>query len=155
MAFYTFKQGKALILLVNKSDLIDDEIRVSIEEQFDYYRQLFKKIPHMFISCKSQKNVGKILSLIHQVWQRYNQVFSDQELTTIFKDALHRTPLYRSGELLHVKNVKQVSQAPITLLLKVNQPKWFGPSQLAFFENVLRSHYDLLGVPVVFVLRKS
>ncbi|MGE0206860.1 MAG: ribosome biogenesis GTPase Der [Candidatus Babeliales bacterium] len=154
LAFYAFEQGKALILLINKTDLVDEEIREKFEEQFEFYRQLFKKIPHLFISCKSGKNVGKILPLIKQVWERYNQKISDHTLTMLFKDALHRTPLYHSGELLHVRSVKQISAAPLTLLVKVNHPTWFGPSQLAFFENVMRDQFDLLGVPVVFVLRK-
>lgn len=155
LAFYAFEQGKALILLFNKSDLLTDELKASFEDQFNKYPQLLKKIPHLFISCKTQKNVGKIVPLVHEVWQRYNQVFSDQELTTIIKDALHRTPLYATGQLLRVKNVKQISTAPITLVLRVNQPKWFGPSQLAFFENNVRSHFDLLGVPIMFVVRKG
>lgn len=155
LAFYAFEHGKALILLFNKSDLLNEELKASFEDQFDQYPQLFKKIPHLFVSCKTQKNVGKILPLIQQVRDRYNQTFSDHKLTTVVKEALHRTPLYVSGELLQVKNVKQISTAPITLMLKVNNPKWFGPSQLAFFENVLRAQFDLIGVPVMFVVRKS
>lgn len=155
LAFYAFEHGKALILIFNKSDLLNEELKASIEDQFTQYPQLFKKIPHLFVSCKSEKNIGKVLPLIQQVRQRYNQVFSDIELTTIFKDAMHRRPLYVTGEILRVKNVKQISTGPITLMLKVNNPKWFGPSQLAYFENVLRSHFDLVGVPVVFVLRKG
>lgn len=155
LAFYTFEQGKALIILINKEDLIDEYNRKTIEEEFDYYRHLFKKIPHLFISCKSNKNIGKILPLINKVWERYNQTLSDEQLSTIFQDALHRTPLYKSGNLLRVKKVRQIGKAPITLLLKVNLPKWFGPSQLAFFENVMRSHLDLVGVPIIFVIKKA
>jgi len=36
----------------------------------------------------------------------------------------------------------------------VNESEWFGPSELAFFENILRREYDLEGVPVKFVVRK-
>ncbi len=37
----------------------------------------------------------------------------------------------------------------------VNEPIWFGQSQLAFFENILRKNYDLVGVPVKFIPRKK
>ena len=154
LAFYAFEQGKALILVINKADLIEEEIREKFEEQFKFYQHLFKKIPHIFISCKSQKNVGKVLPLVQQVWQRYSQVLADEKLTTAFKNALHRTPLYHGGQLLHVRHAKQVSKAPPTLLMKVNHPKWFGPSQKAFFDNQIRSHFDLVGVPVMFVFKK-
>ena len=47
----------------------------------------------------------------------------------------------------------QVSNAPITILLKVNEPLWFGQSQLAYYESVLRKKFDLTGVPVKFIVR--
>ena len=155
LAFYTFEQGKAFILLINKVDLMDEQMHADLENKMSRYRHLFDHIPLLFISCKTQKNVGKVLPLITQVWQRYNHRFSDDELTTFFKDALHRTPLYHTGELLTVWQVKQIRTAPPTLLLRVNRPQWFGQSQLAFFENRMRKQYDLKGVPVAFVVRKS
>lgn len=155
LAFYTLEQGKALILLINKVDLVDQDDRALLEDQFSIYNHLFKKIPHLYISCKTRKNVGSILPLITEVWQRYTQKISDQEITTLFKNALEKTPLHHKTEPLILYQASQVSTGPITILLKVNQPQWFGESQLAFFENKLRSTYNLIGVPVVFVVRKK
>ncbi len=154
LAFYAFEQGKALILLINKSDLMDEKTQADLEDQFKRYQHLVGKIPQLFISCKTKKNIGRIMPLISTVWQRYNQTFPDDELTALFKEALRRTPLYHKGELLRLRSVRQVTRAPITLLIRSNRPVWFGKSQLAFFENKLRAQYDLIGVPVLFVVRK-
>lgn len=155
LAFYAFDQGKALILLINKEDLMDDFKREQLEEQLDYYKHFFKKIPRLYISCKSGKHIGRILSLVSEVWQRYNQTFPDDLLTQICVDALTRTPLYRQKEMLVLKRVRQLKTAPPILLLKVNRPQWIGESQRAFLENTLRSHIDLRGVPVLFIARKG
>lgn len=155
LTFYALSEGKALIMLINKSDLMDQSMRTQLEDNFEQYSYVLSKIPHLYISCKTKKNIGKIMPLVSTVWQTYNQVFSDEELTMLLKGALQKTPLFHKGEALYVKNVRQVSTAPITLLLRVNKPLWFGQSQLAFFENILRAHYNLLGVPVIFVVRMA
>lgn len=155
LAFYAFEQGKALILLINKADLVNEQKKADLERSFERYSFFLRKIPTLFISCKSQKNIGKILPLVKEVWQRFNHRFSDQELHMLLKEALQKTPLYHSTVPLYLKKVSQIKTAPITLLLYVNVPSWFGASQLAFFENIIRDTYNLTGVPLVFITRKS
>lgn len=154
LAFYVFEEGKALIFLFNKEDLSDERKKKDLEFSLSPYGHLMKKIEKLNISCKSGKNVGKILPLINEVWQRYSHKFTDTELTDLFKNALAKTPLYHSGFPLMLFSVKQLKTAPITISLTVNQPSWFGESQKSFFENILRAEYDLRGVPVLFSLRK-
>ena len=156
LAFYTFEnQKKALILLFNKQDLLDEYTKGRLEFSLEEYPQLTKKAVRLDVSCKTEKNIGRIFPLVKQDWQRHSQWISDQDLTHLFKEALQRTPLYRVERLLIVYKAKQVATSSITILLRVNESKWFGPSQLNFFDNVLRSNYDLHGVPVKFITRKG
>jgi len=156
LAFYAFeRQYKAVIILFNKTDLLDDYTKAQLEHDMERYEHLLKKVVTMNISCKTGDNVGKILKTVAQVNERYNQHIDGMELFQFFKEALHRKPLYRNQQLLHVLRVEQVASAPMTLLLKVNEPKWFGPSQLGYFDNLLRKKYDLKGVPIRFLVRKK
>lgn len=154
LAFYIFEQGKGLVLLINKADIIDSDQQEGLDDAFSRYHYFFKKVPKLYISCVTGKNIGKIIPLISEVWQRYNQQFSDYELTTLFKQALERTPLFHATMPLKLRRAEQIRVAPIKILLVVNQPAWFGPSQLAFFENILRKEFDLVGAPILFVTRK-
>ncbi len=155
LAFYTFENNKALILLINKDDLITEENHKDLDYEFEKYHHLFKKVPKLFISCKTGKNIGKILPLVTKVWERYSQTLPDQDLTELFKAAFAKTPHYHKTSLLILRKVKQVKTAPLLFVLIVNEPLWFGASQLSFFENVLRKKYDLMGVPVKFIPRKK
>lgn len=154
LAFYAFEHDKALIVLFNKNDLVDEQGQQDMDFSLSEYKFFFKNIPSLTISCKMGKNIGKVVPLINKVWERYNQQFSNEDLTVLCKDALARKPLYCNSNMLLVRAVKQVKTAPITLLLIVNNPIWFGPSQLAFFSNILRREYDLIGVPIRFLVRK-
>lgn len=149
LAFYAFQeQHKALIIVINKSDLMDEAAERAFEESFDKYQHLISKVPVLRISCKTGKNVGKLLPLIKEVWDRSSQTFSDAALQHLFIDALTKTPLVRNKQNLIVHKVRQVNKAPLTLLLRVNNPDWFESSQMNFFENLMRKEYDLVGAPI-------
>lgn len=155
LAFYAFEQHKALIVLFNKQDLVTEIAQEELSRRLEEYHYFFKKIEKLMISCATKQNIGKVLPLVHTVWQRHNQVLPALELKTLCLDALERKPLYHKTNRLTVKEFKQVQAAPITLALYVNVPAWFGHSQLAFFENILRRKYALKSVPLRFVVRKQ
>lgn len=155
LAFFAFEtQYKALILLINKQDLITDESKSGLKFSFDEYKHLIKKIPVLEISCKSGKNVGRVLPLIQKVWSNYSQTFEDAKLNQLFISGLQKKPLFHKSHQLRIYEVKQIATSPITISLLVNEPDWFGPSQLMFFENLMRSVYDISGAPIKFILRK-
>lgn len=156
LAFYAFQEHyKALIILFNKFDLMDEQKKADLEFMLSEYNYFFKKVERLDISCKSEKNVGKILPLINEVWERYNQQFSKSELTQLFFEGLHRKPLYKAGSMLRFYRAEQIKTAPITIALYVELPQFFETSQLAYFERMMRENYDLHGVPVHFVPRKA
>lgn len=156
LAFYAFQeQHKALIIVINKSDLLDEMQEQAIENSFSAYPHLIDKVPVLRISCKTGKNVGKLLPLIKETWDRFSQRFEDHALKHILLDALRKTPLVRNRQLLLVRNVKQINTAPITIAMKVNNPDWFENSQRSFFENVLRREFNLNGVPIKWVIGKK
>lgn len=155
LAFYAFTEKyKGLVILFNKLDLKTDETQERLEHSLEEYEYMLDKVPQLSISCKTEKNVGRVLPLVKQVCDRYNQQFSQDELTMLFKNALEKKPLFHKTKPLMLFRAEQVKKGPITIVLVVNQPDWFGPSQLTFFENTLRREYDLKGVPVRFLTRK-
>lgn len=155
LAFYAFEHHKGLIILFNKYDLVDEDIQQALDFNLSPYNYFLDKVQTMRISCKTGKNIGKLLSIIKNVADRYSSRFPNDELTFVFKEALRNRQLFHQGRPLIVYNVKQIKTAPITIVLYVNEPKWFGSSQLGYFDNVLRKKYSLEGVPVKLIVRKA
>ncbi len=156
LAHYAFEdQLKGLILLLNKHDLMNEQLRKELDFDLERYETFLKKLLIINISAKNTRNVQKILPAVEQVWKAYSQQFSDEEINSLFKQAHIDKPHYSSGNLLRLYKAKQIKTAPITIAIWVNEPTWFGPSQQAFFENVMRDTYELKGVPIQFVVRKA
>jgi GTP-binding protein len=156
LAFYAFEEKhKALIVIFNKQDLMTEEHKVLLERETSLYNHLLDKVATITISCETGKNVGKVIPLIHTVWERSNQQIPDSELTIFFNELLAHRPLYKSGTALTFRRAQQIRVAPITIQLVVGHPPFWERTQLGFFDNQLRKKYDLKGAPIAFVLRKS
>lgn len=155
LASFVFNEGKALIILRNKHDLIDGDMQEQWNFDTEPYAYLLNKLEVLTISCKTGHNVGKILPLVKEVWDRYNLHVSTTQLTMVCKEALDFKPLFKRQQRLKVHSVQQVASKPFSIRLNVNEPEWFGESQLNFFENILRKQFNLKSVPVRFVVRKT
>jgi len=154
LAFYAFQsQYKALMIIYNKADLVEEAQKARLDHSIEEYTFLLDKLVSLSISCKTGKNVGKVLPAVKELWQRYCQQFDQNTLTQLFKEASIRRPLYHNKSLLMFYSAHQVSTAPITILMNVNEPLWFGESQLTYYEKVLRKKFDLRGVPIKFIVR--
>ncbi len=151
---YAFDENKAVILLRNKQDLLTDDIQADWKFDIGAYEYMLKKVEILNISCETGYNIGKIMPLVQEVWQRYSTTFSATELTVLLKEALDRTPLYNGGRRLKLFSAKQFGKRPPLIRLNVNEPAWFGDSQKSFFENILRKEYNLKSIPVVFAVCK-
>ncbi len=154
LAHFVFETGKAIILVKNKHDLLDEGLKDQWEFDEKQYEYFLKKVEKLTISCKTGHHVGKLLPLIMKVWERYQTHIPMSELTQLFKTALEKTPLMRNRQKLKVFSAKQVADKPPTIRLNVNESQWFESSQLAFFENLLRKNYDLKSIPVKFTVKK-
>lgn len=155
LAFYAFERNKALIILFNKYDLVDEQIQGELDFNLAPYDYFLKKIKMLRISCKSGRNIGKVLAIVKGVADRYRQQFAQEDLSVLFREALSRRQLYYQGNKLVVYRAKQVKTAPITIVLFVNDPLFFGQSQLAYLDSALRKEHDLEGVPVKFIVRQN
>lgn len=155
LAYYAFQeQHKGLIILFNKQDKITTESKTALNYALSEYPDLMDKVESMYISCKTGFNIGKILPLVDSVAKRYRQRFANDELTLLFRDWLHNTPLYRSEQVLAMRRAEQIKTAPPTFIIHTNQAKMFLPSHINFFENRLRKQFQFKSVPLKIFVRR-
>lgn len=155
LLFYAQKQNKSVILIFNKTDLLTESDRENFEYDLKQYDFILKKIPIVWISCKSNKNIGKIYSKIEEAIKRLSQEFDDAKLNELVKNYFLTKPIYRNEKRLKILKICSVKSPTPTFILKVNHIKLFGPDQLGFVENILRKNYDLKGCPIKFILQED
>lgn len=154
LLFYAYENKKGIVVVFNKTDLIDEEQRKAYEYDLQLYDFIFKKIEQVWISCVSKKNVYKVLDAVDNIWNRYNQEFKSSEIDRQLQESLIKKPLYSTNQLIKVFKIRYVKARVPTFILHVSEPKLFGESHLGFIENQLRSICDLKGCPIQLVLKK-
>jgi len=155
LLFYAHREHKGIIMLINKIDLIDEVDKERFLDDLSRYEHLTTKIPIIWTSCVTHKNIGKIREAIHALKQRCGQELDGIQINVAIKRHLDKVPLTYNGEEIRIYNVRPIKGTFPTLVVHTNHPEWIRPSHLAFFENTIRRQYDLLGCPVKFIIRGS
>jgi GTP-binding protein len=151
---YAFEEHKAVLLLFNKSDLVTPELKNLLEFELEQYNYLLKHMPKINTSCITGKNVGYVFREIEKIRKRMTQPMNDAQLTIDLHEYFRKKPLFNKRQKLQVFSIQRRKEKGVSFTLCVNQPQWFGQSQLSCIENFIRKKYDLIGCPIHFVLIK-
>lgn len=155
LIFYAFEQKKSIIVLFNKTDLLTPDTKDLLQNALSEYEYFFKKVPCLWISCKTEKNVGTILAEIKQLWERQHQHLNSTQVNEIVQGYLSKKPLFHKTNRIKIFKIRHVSARIPTFVLHVNHPEWLNDSHLGFIENILRKHYNFKGCPINFALREG
>lgn len=155
LASYAFDNGSAVIVLFNKQDLLTDHSKTQHDSSLEQYQHMLKKFETLTISCKTGKNIGKVLPLVQEVWDKFQLKFTDRYLTELFVSAISKTPLFKNGTQIYLHKARQIGHAPLRIELVLRNIVIFEDSHRAFFENVLRKAVDLKGVPILWTEKRK
>jgi len=102
------RQGKALVLAVNKWDNIPTEQRDEIRAQVEQRLKFADFAPIHFISARHGSGVGELLRAVRQVYAAAMRDMSTPELTRVLEAAIvsHQPPLV-SGRRIKLRYAHQ------------------------------------------------
>ncbi|MBQ3294970.1 MAG: ribosome biogenesis GTPase Der [Erysipelotrichaceae bacterium] len=148
---------KGVIIVYNKWDLVDKDektmvnITKEIRKQFVY----LDYAPIAFVSAKQNKRIDTLLPLIDLVYENLNKRIKTNVLNEVIMDAQLANPAKpHNGKKLKIYYASQVSSAPCTIVLFVNDPELMHFSYERYIENQLREAFGFEGVPIQIICRK-
>ena len=154
---YAIEKKKAIIIVVNKWDLVKKEqnAQSDFEKEIRKQFQFLEYAPIVFVSAKTTSKVDNIFEKIDMVHQAYDTHISTSLLNQVVQDAqmMNEAPDFNGGRL-KIYFVNQANSCPPTFVLFVNKPKYAHFSYLRYIENRLRASFNLDGTPIEIVLRE-
>ena len=154
---YAVEKKKAIIIVVNKWDLIKREqnTQIEFEKKIRKEFQFLDYAPIVFVSAKTSSKVDNIFAKIKQVHEAYDTHIATSLLNDVIQDAqtMNEAPDFNGGRL-KIYFVNQANSCPPTFVLFVNKPKYAHFSYLRYIENRLRDSFNLDGTPIELVLRE-
>lgn len=157
---YAHELNKAIMVLVNKWDLIekDDKTMNVFKKTIQYKLSFMPYAQYMFISAKTGQRVSKVLDEVKKCYNNYCRRIS----TGVLNDVISKAVLMKEPPVVALKRLKiyyvtQVSIKPPTFIFFVNDTNAIHFSYERYLENKLRESFDFggTGIKVIFRERKE
>ena len=154
---YAMDAKKAIIIVVNKWDLVDKDNN-TMNEFSNNIRKNFKfldYVPILYVSSLTGKRINEIIPLIEKVYDSYIFEIKTSVLNEIIQTAqlMNETPNFNGGRC-KIYYAQQVGTKPVSIALFCNDPNWMHFSYLRYIENNIRESFELIGSPINLICRK-
>ena len=158
IAGYAHEAGKAVIIVVNKWDLIKNRDHRTMTDFTNLIRNEFQYLsyaPIIFVSAITKQRLIKIPKLIEEVYDHARRRIKSSTLNDVLMDAIAANPTpSTNGKRLRVYYGTQVAVEPPTLVIFVNDPDLMHFSYERYLENQIRQAFDFTGTPIHLIKRR-
>ena len=157
IASYIKKENKASIIVLNKFDLIKDEVgKKLLVKEIKYELSFVKNSQVISVSAKTGYNIDIIISKIKEVAFQYNKKIPTPALNVFIKEIISKNPpKLIKGSFLKIYYVTQIGIKPPRFLIFVNNPKLVYDSYQRYIENKLYEVFGFEGTPIVINFQKK
>ena len=152
------EEGRALVIAVNKWDLVEDKQK-TLKELRETLAQRLSQVPGVAlvpISALGGRGLDKLSSAVLAAYDTWNRRVATADLNRWLEEALARhAPPAARGRRIKIRFMTQPSARPPTFVAFCSQPEALPKSYLRYLTNSLREAFDLPGVPLRLNLRKG
>lgn len=152
IAGYALEAGKAVILVINKWDVIEDKDKAmkKWKEDIKAHFQFMPYAPIVFLSATTKKRIHTLMPEILKVYENSRREIKTSLLNNVITDAysLNLPPTYK-GKRLKIYFSNQVSTQPPTFDIQVNSKGLIHFSYERYLENKIREAFDFEGTPII------
>lgn len=150
--------GKAVIIAVNKWDLIEKETNTmaKMEKQILSDLKFMSYVPVLFLSALTGRRVNTVLSKVKEIVENYRRRIPTGVLNEALADAqVSLQPPIQGGRKLKIYYVTQQCASPPTFVFFVNDKELLHFAYERYLENHLRKSFAFAGTPIRFILREK
>lgn len=142
--------SKAIVICVNKIDLLDQEELKKWNKLIEYEFQFVPYAKVVYLSALKKKRVHLLMPQVIEAYQNYNKQIKTSLLNKVIEDAtaIHEAPSYK-GRRLKIYFVSQVDICPPKFEFSVNDKSLIHFSYERYLENQIRKNFDLTGTPII------
>ena len=155
------EEGRALVIAVNKTDLLADNRREAtkqwrkLSDRLEASFAQVKDVPIVGFSALNGRGVERLMPKVIETYDIWNKRVPTPKLNRWLREmeTLHPPPLAK-GRRIRLRFMTQIKIRPPTFILSVSQPEELGDDYLRYLMNRLRDDFGLPGVPLRLTMRK-
>jgi len=154
---YLLKEGKSVILVINKWDLIKGEEKDTAlwEREVKGAFHFAQFLPRIYLSALTGQRVEKLFSLIKEVDEARKHRFTAKELNSLLKEVTLKSRPQAKGRPAKIYYAKQLTAPGIAIQLTTNTGV-LDESYLRYLENRIRERLNpLVGTPILWRFKQN
>ncbi|WP_347251736.1 ribosome biogenesis GTPase Der, partial [Legionella sp.] len=146
---FIIEAGKALVIVVNKWDGLDEEHKEHVRAELTRRLQFAQFAKIRFISALHGSGVGLLFKDIEQAYGSATQAFSTPQLTRLLQDIVtQHTPPMVSGRRIKLRYAHAGGHNPPIIVIHGNQLDALPDSYKRYLIKAFVSHLGLVGTPL-------
>jgi GTPase len=152
------RQGKGMIIMVNKWDLVEKDSKTSEKFKKDILEKLapIDYIPIIFASVLTKQRIFQVVEKAVEVYANKTKKVPTSKINdALLPEIIHYPPPSVKGKHIQIKYITQVAARFPSFAFFCNMPQYIHESYQRFLENKIREHFDFDGVPVRLIFRKK
>jgi len=142
-------RGRALVIALNKVDLLDREAQ---KKAMDRTREILAFVPWapmVTVSALEGRGVSALLGRVEDAVAEHRKRVSTAELNRFFEEVIERhPPPTMHHRVVRLYYITQASVAPPTFVIMCNRPKDVHFSYQRYVVNQIRKRFGFKGTPI-------
>jgi GTP-binding protein len=157
IAGYAHEAGRAVVVVVNKWDLVPPGMvrKAEVVEQVRDRLPFLDYAPVCFTSATTGEGLRELFETIDRVAAEAQRRVPADEVTAVLRQALDRRPVSVAGVPLAIHSASQVSVGPPTIAVRVNRPDGIHFSYERYLAKSLRHAFGFEGSPLRLSFRRA
>jgi GTPase len=152
------REGRALVIAVNKWDLVEKQGGQigQLRTDADHWLPQVRGVPIVAISGLMGEGVERLMKAIEDAYSIWNRRIPTAGLNRWFEDAIgNNPPPAVSGRRLKLNYVTQAKARPPSFIVFCSRADAVPTSYLRYLTNTLREAFNLPGTPIRITLREK
>ncbi|MBB5519171.1 ribosome biogenesis GTPase Der [Amphiplicatus metriothermophilus] len=157
IADLVLREGRALVIAVNKWDLVEDKDARARDIRAEAERLLPQApgVPIVFLSALTGRNIDRLMPAVVKVYVDWNARVKTPDLNEWLRAATERHPPPAvSGRRIRIKYIAQVKTRPPTFVAHCTRADELPASYRRYLVNGIREAFDIPAVPIRLMLKK-
>ncbi len=156
LAAQALKAGCALVVALNKSDLISRDNRVALRDAIDRRLRFLRRFDIVFVSALNGSGIERLLRAAQKAWQAAQTRLTASQCTRMLQSAVssHQPPLVGGGHV-KLRYAHQGGVRPPRFIIYGSRVDRLTYSYRRYLENFFRKELHLVGTPLALEFRRT
>lgn len=141
--------GKALIILINKSDAIVAEEKIILQKKLEHRLQFISFFKIHYISALEGKGLKQLFKLIEEAYNQATQKLNTSQLTRFLQKAIqkHQPPVTKN-KTVKLRYAHPGGSNPPMIVIHGTQTRYITKGYQRYLENFYRDQLGLTSTPI-------